>query len=190
MRPNLKQIITTLAGVALFATAVVASPPAPPNDPPSYQSVRTSALLREIQREAAEMNPDTETLGTYSRNLHRNWEMHALYLERVKDHINAVSQRVAELHRIHDSVPRHQQQVIDQVTSHAAQIATSTQAAMVYLRENRNRLFVSEYREHLTTIAERSEDMKRTVDRFVEYERAQRKFDRLQYELEPVDDRS
>jgi len=132
MRLNLKQMITTLAGAALVGTGSAAATMASSSDPPTYLSVRASALLSGIQREAAEMTPDAETLGMFSRNLHRSWESQALCLERVKGHINAVTERVAELRRIHDSVPSHQQEVIDEVTSHAAQIAASTQAAMVF----------------------------------------------------------
>jgi hypothetical protein len=105
-------------------------------------------------------------------------------LDRVKAHINAVGERTAELQRIAYAALPWQQQAITEVTAHAAQVANSTQAAIVHLRENQNRLFVSEYREHLTTIANRSEDMKQTVDKFLDYQKTQRKFQELQNELE------
>ena len=60
-----------------------------------------------------------------------------------------------------------------EVTFHAARVAASTQAAIVYLNENQGRRFVSEYRDHLTTIADSLEDMKQAVDRFLDYEKTQ-----------------
>jgi hypothetical protein len=37
----------------------------------------------------------------------------------------------------------------------------------MHLRENQNRLFVSEYRGHLTTFADGADDMKQAVDKFL-----------------------
>ena len=127
-------------------------------------------------------------MGTFAWNPHYSWQSHAFYLDRVKGHINAVGERLAELQQIRYTVLPWQQQAITEVTSHAAQVATSTQAAIVHLRENQNRLFVSEYRDHLATIAGRSGDMKQTVDKFLDYEKAQQKFQQLQNELELAGD--
>ena len=73
------------------------------------------------------------------------------------------------------------------MTSHAAQVAASTQAAIVYLNENQGRHFVPEYRDHLTTIANSSTDLRDTVGKFLEYEQTQQKLERLQNELELAD---
>jgi hypothetical protein len=105
-------------------------------------------------------------------------------LNKVKGHINAVGERTAELQQIRYAVLPWQQQAITEVTSHAAKVAASTQAAIVYLNENQNRLFVSEYGDHVTTIAHSSEDMKQTVDKFLDYDKTQRKLQQLQNELE------
>jgi hypothetical protein len=185
MRLNLKPMIVALATVALLvAGSVFASPPVPLPDSSPYLSGRASTLLAEIQNEGAGLALHAETLGTFARNPQYSWQSHANYLDRVKGHINAVGERTAELQRIRDAVLPWQQQAITEVTSHAAQVAASTQAAIVYLRENQNRLFVSEYRDHLTTIADRSEDMKQTVDKFLDYGKEQQKFQQLQKELE------
>jgi len=99
-----------------------------------------------------------------------------------------VGERTAELQRIRHAILPWQQQAITEVTSHAAQVAASTQAAILYLNENQRWLFASEYRDHLTTIADRSGDMKQTVDKFLDYEKAQQKFQQLQKELELAGD--
>ena len=124
-----------------------------------------------------------DTLGTFAWNPQYSWQSHGTYLDRVKGHINAVGSRIAKLQRMRNAVLPWQQ-AITEVTAHAAQVAASTQAAIVHLRENQNRLFVSEYRDHLKTIADRSGNMKQTVDKFLDYEEAQQRFDRLKGELE------
>ena len=190
MRINMKRMIVAVAGVALLGTgSVFASPPAPSPESSAYLSGRASTLLAEIQEEAVGLRLHAETLGTFARNHQQfSWQSHASYLDRVKGHINAVGERTAELYRIRDAVLPWQQQAITEVTSHAAQVAASTQAAIAHLRENQDRLFVSEYRDHLTTIADRSEDMKQTVDKFLDYEKTQQKLQQLQKDLELTGD--
>jgi hypothetical protein len=185
MRIKLKRMIAVLAAIALLGTgSVFASPPAPSPESPAYLSGRASTLLAQIQAEAAGLSRNAETLGTLASNPQYSWQSHASYLDRVKSHINAVGERTDELQRIRHAVLPWQQQAITEVTSHAAQVAASTQAAILYLNENQRWLFVSEYRNHLKTITDRSADIKQTVDKFLDYEKAQQKFQQLQNELE------
>ena len=150
----------------------------------AYLSGRASVLLVEIKKEGAELTLHADTLGTFARSPQYSWQSHAHYLNRVKDHINAVGERTAELQQIRYAVLSWQQQAITEVTSRAAQVAATTQMAIVYLNENQGRHFVPEYRDHLTTIADSSMDLKDTVGKFLEYEQAQQKVQLLQNELE------
>jgi hypothetical protein len=184
MRISLKKLITAFAALALLATGSAFASPAPSTASTAHLSGRATTLLAEIQTEAAALRPRAETLATFAWNPRMSWQSHAFYLERVKGHINAVGERLAELQQIRGSVLPWQQEAISRVTSHAAQVAASTQAAIVYLGENQGRLFVPDYRDHLTTIADRSEDMHQTVSKFLNYDKAQQQFQQLQQELE------
>ena len=185
MQVHLKQMIVAVAAVALLGTGSLFASPMPPSPESSaYFTARASTLLAEIQEEAAGLNRQAETLGTFARNPQFSWQSHAHYLDRVKGHINEVTERAAELQRISTSVLPWQQQAITDVNVHAAQVAASTQAAIVHLRGNQNRLFVPEYRDHLKTIANHSEDMQQSVDKFLGYEETQQKLQQMQKELE------
>lgn len=184
MRLNLKRMIVGLAGVVVLGGGSALASPSPSSGSSAYWSSRASALLAEIQEETAALRPHADSLGTLARNQRLSWQSHAAYLDRVKGHINSVGENIAELQRIRGDVLPWQQQAITEVTSHAAQVAASTQAAILHLRENQNYLFAPEYTDHLTTIADRSEDMKQTVDKFLDYEKTLEKLQRLQKELE------
>jgi hypothetical protein len=190
MRPNLKRMIVVLAVVAFLGTGSVFASPASPSagalgmDGSAYLSELASTLLAEIKKETAELRPHADTLGTFARNPRYSWQSHAFYLDRVKGHINTIGERTAVLQEIRHAILPWQDQAMTEVTSHAAQVAASTQAAIVYLNENQGRHFVPEYRNHLTTIADRSADMKQAVDRFLDYEKTQRKLQNLQNELD------
>jgi len=190
MRTILKRMIMALAAVAflgtgsVFASPQASSPGASKMDDLAYLSERASTLLAEIQKESTGLRLHADTLGTFAGSPRYSWQSHIFYLNKVKGHINAVGERTAELQQIRYAVLPWQQQAITEVTSHAAKVAASTQAAIVYLNENQARHSVPEYRDNLTTIAHSSEDMKQTVDKFLDYEKTQRKLQQLQNELE------
>ena len=185
---ELKRMVVAVVAVALLGTGpVLASPPAQSPDAPDQDHLailsrrasillaeiqkETAELLAEIQKETAELKPHLYPPGTFARNAHYNFQSRATFLDRAEGHINAVKERVAKLQHIRRLVLRWQQQAITEVTFHAARVEASVQAAIVHLRENQNRLLVAEYRDHLTTIEDRSEDMKQTVDKLLDHEK-------------------
>ena len=185
MRLNTKRMIVALAAVVFVGSvSVSASPPPAAPETSAYLSERASTLLAEVQQEAAGLTRHAETLGTLSGKPLFSWQSHAFYLDKVKGHINEVGERTEDLQRMRSSVLPWQQQAITEVTAHAAQVAASTQAAIAHLRKNQDRLLVSEYRGHLTTITDRSGDMKQTVDKFLDYEKSEQKIQQLRNELE------
>jgi hypothetical protein len=188
---NLARMMVVIAGGAMLATGAASAPPrdmaaATPaaTQHSAYLSEQASTLLREIQREAVGLRNNAEALGTFARGTQHSWQSHARYLDRVKVHVNAVGKRIADLQRIRNSVLPWQQQAITQVTDHAAQVAASTQAAIVHLNNNRNSVLLSEYREHLKTIDDSSAGMKERVDKFLNYQKAEQEFLQLRDELE------
>lgn len=188
MRIYSSQITLALVVIALFgAGSVFASSSAQaPESTAAEMSRRASTLFAEIQDEAVRLRFHAEKLGTMAGNFQYSWQSHAFYLDRVKGHINAVGKRTAELQQIRHAVLPWQQRSITDVSSHAARVAASTQAAILYLNKNQRWLFAPEYRDHLTTIADRSEEMAQAVDKFVDFERSQQKL--LQKDLELAGD--
>ena len=205
MRPKLKRMIAALAAVALLGTGpVLASPPtqsprALDKDHSAIPSARASIFLAEIREETAEflaeiqqettkLSPHPYSSRTFPWDPQSNWQNRDTFLDRAKGHMNAVGDRINKLQHIRHFVLPWQQQAITEVTSHATQVAASIQAVIVHLRENQNRLFVSAYRDHLTTIANHSEDLKHTVDKFLDYEKTPKEVHRFQNELERAAD--
>jgi hypothetical protein len=185
---ELKRTVVAVVAVALLGTGpALASPPAqspraPDQDYLAILSGRasillaeiqkeTAELLAEIQKETAELRPHPYTPGTFAWNAQYTLQSRVTFLDRAEGHINAVGERIAKLQHIRRLILRWQQQAITEVTSHATRVEASIQAAIVHLSENQNRLLVAEYRDHLTTIEDRSEDMKQTVDKLLDHEK-------------------
>jgi hypothetical protein len=187
MRFQWKRMAMAFAALVLLAAAPMAASAAPATTQtydPIYASERASRLLTELKAESAALQPEVDNLGSVARNNRSSWQTHANYLERVKLHINAIGDRTAELQRIQSSALPWQQQAISEVTSHAARVAGSTQAAILFLNDNHSALFHPDYREHMTNLAESADNMHETVSKFLEYEKAQQKFNHLQNQLE------
>jgi hypothetical protein len=185
---ELKRTVVAVVAVALLGTGpALASPPAQSPDVPDQDHLailsgrasillaeiqrETAGLLAEIQKETAELRPHPYTPGTFAWNAQYTLQSRVTFLDRAEGHINAVGERVAKLQHIRRLVLPWQQQAITEVNSHAMRVEASIQAAIVHLSENQNRLLVAEYRDHLTTIEDRSEDMKQTVDKFLDHEK-------------------
>ena len=185
MKSRLKLAVLGFAVLVLVgAGQALAAPAGSSANASPYFSERASVLLSEIQSETAAVKLHADTLETLTHNPQIHWRTHAFHLEQVKGHINNIGEQIAELQQISGLVEPWQQKAIDQVTSHAADVASSTQAAIVYLHGNQNRLFVQGYRDHLSTVADRSDDLKQTVNKYLNYEKAQDTFQRLRNELE------
>jgi hypothetical protein len=186
---NVKRMGMVVAAIAMLGTgSALASEKAPAprateiNVFQVYASSRASTLLTEIQTEAARLNNSAETLATLNYRI--TWPSHATYLLQVKDHINAVGERLRELQQIHSFVLPWQQQAIDEMNGHALQVAASAQAAIAHLHANQDRTFAPNYQNHLRIIMGNSENLKQTVDKFLNYDQVEQKFQELRNELE------
>ena len=205
MRPKLMPMISTLSAVALLMTwpVLACSPAQSPRDPGKDHSAipserastflaeireETAELLADIQRETAELSPQPYTTMTIPWGPQSNGQTRDPFLDRAKGRINAVAERINKLRQIRPFVLPWQRQAIAEVTSHAARVADSIQAVIVHLRENQNRLFVSTYRDHLTTIANHSEKMKHAVDKFLDFDKTPKEVHHSQAELESAGD--
>jgi hypothetical protein len=189
MRLNLKKTIVALAVVMILgAGSGFAGSAAPTIESPQtdhltvFLSGQASRLLAEVQHEAAGLVSNAQILGTLDSKI--TWHSHASYLIEVKKHINAIGVRLDELQRMRQVVPAWQQQAISEVYAHASQVAASTKAAIAHLRANQERVLAPEYRGHLQAIVGHSEDLKQSVDKFLQYEKAQQRYEQLQRELE------
>lgn len=143
-----------------------------------------SESLREIRSLAVKLDRDAETLESLARGNQAGWESHANYLNLAKEHINGMGKLLGRLRDIQHVASPWQQRAIERIYPVALELANRTEAAIGHLNENRSRLFDSDYRNHLATIAERAEEMKTSVADFLELGETQEKLTQLQEKLE------
>jgi hypothetical protein len=173
------------AALILSGSSLLAGPPASGVSPPAVQtetsspsSAEASRLLKEVRTIAYDLERDTATLESY-RFSRLHWQTHADQLRLAKEHMNAIGDRLKSLQAIRSTAAPWQQQAIESIVPVAAQLAARTEDAINHLNENRNHLFAPEYTDHLSTIADHSDQLKQSVNTFLELANTQEKLHSL-----------
>ena len=144
----------------------------------SQNSADATRVLREVRLLTQDLNRDAATLETYRLN-RMSWQAHAHRLALAKEHINSIGERLANLDAMRGSAEPWQREAIDSITPVAGQLAARTEAAIEYLNENQGRLFVPDYTEHLSAIAEHADQMQESISAHLDLASAQKRMDKL-----------
>jgi hypothetical protein len=176
-----------LSGSALFAAPSVLAVSSPAIQSQTTQgSAQASRLLKEIQSIAHDLRRDAAVLESYKLG-RLSWQSHAHQLTLAKQHINAIGSRIENLQAIRSAAEPWQQQAIDAIVPVAAQLASRTEKAISHLNDNRSHLFAPAYTDHLSAIATNSDQMKQSVDVFLELASTQDKLDNLRERIATIE---
>jgi len=164
----------------LFAEPRVNTEPAPSLchcEDVNYQA-EVSQLLREVHSNSIRLSSDADVLNTYARSSISR-EGHGKQVTLVKEHINAIGQRLERLQAIRHVAAPWQQQAIDSVMPIAVNLAAHTEAAILHLNEAGRPVWAPDYTDLLHAISERSNSMKDAVGLHLEMYDVQSRLDRL-----------
>ncbi len=150
-------------------------------------ATEASDLLKQIKSLTANLSTEANTLDSYKLQPRLSWRSHANELNKAREHINQIGERLDRLQAIKSVAEPWQQRAIEDIMPVAANLAAHTQSAIQHLNENRTYLYAPVYADHLTSISERSAELKASVAAFLEFgdtsdklDRMQQKYDRLQ----------
>jgi DNA repair exonuclease SbcCD ATPase subunit len=148
-----------------------------------------SKLLEDIKTQAADLQKDSDTLESFTRNS-VSWESHAEELESIKERINAIGKTIKQLENLRGSASPWQQEAIDRILPVARKLASNTQAAINHLNKNPKMLQDPQYQEYLKSNAEAAQRLSALVSDFVEYGKTKSKLETLERTLEVPRSRS
>jgi hypothetical protein len=141
-----------------------------------------SDSLREVQVLSGKLRLDAEKLESFPRSK-LSWESHANQLNLVRGHINQIGERLERLQEIRHVTSPWQQQAIDRIVPVAVELASGTEAAIGHLNENKGHLFAPAYGDHLSAISDRADEMKESVNTFLEFAETEQKLEGLQTKI-------
>jgi DNA repair exonuclease SbcCD ATPase subunit len=173
--PLLGMSFTSLAPAAVSANSVTAA--------------ESRQLLKEIGWLSGKLRTDADTLESYKRQPSLSWQTHAAQLTQVKEHINAIGDRLERLQALRMNAAPWQQRAIDDIVPVAATLAAHTESAIQHLNENRKLLHAGLYADHLTSLSARSDELKASVDTYLDFASTSDELNRLQQKLNGLEER-
>lgn len=124
-----------------------------------------AALLTAIEKDVYEIRTHAETLESLTlKNV--SWESHADQLTEIRAHVNEMLNEARRLEAMHDTLPVWQQDAIGRLEAAAPEIVAKTQAALVYMNANHNRLFAASYVRDAKDIASEAGELFTAVRKF------------------------
>lgn len=144
----------------------------------TYACERASELLFQIQDETTGLLLNAEILRALTKESESKRENHVGYLGEIKAHINEVWNRAFDLHRISSHALPWQQNAIGELTTHASQVAASTQAAIDCIDDVSDGERQPEYARHVSALADASQKIAQTMSGFFDRHMAQQRLRR------------
>jgi hypothetical protein len=182
---NFKSTLRTIPAATLLGVALFSSPRsmmAAPSQEHFHTESAVNIDLKDLRSLAGQLNRDADQLNSLMiSGLH--WETHAFHLNRVRDQVNLIGDRLAALREMRSLAAPWQQDAIDSIVPVAVEIADRTTAAITHLNENHQYLWAPQYIDHLRTIMARSDEMHGLLDNHVKIIEARDKIRTLQDKL-------
>ena len=176
------------AATLVLAGALVAQTPAPvisadgiaASTYSSYVEGEVYHRLRQIQSRAYELNVQADALQSYTRGERIGWQTHAVRLNSVREHINAIGRDLQYLQSVQADSAEWQKVAIERMVPIAASVADRTEAAIRLLNDNRKHLSLAEYKSHVQALSEDAELLKQSIDPFVELDKTLTKLEAVE----------
>jgi len=171
----------TMPLALLMAGVVIISPVLKAADVPDSEQV--SKLLSEAKTMAFQLKEDAETMESFTRSS-TTWEGHAVAINQIKEHVNALGRQVAKLKDAKNTASPWQKTAIDRINPFMDELAGYTEAAIEHLNKHPKLLTTAEYKDYLEANADYAGDLASTIANFVDYGRTKQRLERLTDKLE------
>jgi predicted sulfurtransferase len=161
-----------LAGFAGTANAAAA----PDSD-------HVAKLLAEAKTTALQLKDDAVAMESFTR-MNVSWESHAVAINQVRDHINALENQEAKLKEARNEASAWQKTAIDRIVPFLDELEGYTYAVIERINDQPKRLFTDEYKDFLQANADYATDLAAMIGDFVDYGKARDKVEHLGTKLE------
>jgi hypothetical protein len=167
---------------ALMVTGIVtASSAIKAADVPDSEQV--SKLLSEAKTMAFQLKEDAETMESYTRS-NAGWESHAIAINQVKEHVNALGRQVTKLKDAKNAASPWQKTAIDRINPFMDELAGYTEAVIEHVNKHPKLLTTPEYKDYLEANADYAGDLAAMIGDFVDYGRTKQRLQGLTDKLE------
>ena len=175
-----KRILITTGVIILGLTPALMA--AAPKGTAAGDSPEVSKLLSEAKTMAFQVKEDAVAMEGFTR-MDVSWESHAVAVNQMKDHINALGKQVTKLKAAEASASPWQRQAINRITPYLDELGGYTTAVIERLNGDRKHK-LTEYKDYLEANADYATDLAAMIAEFVDYGNARARLEQLGAELE------
>jgi hypothetical protein len=141
-----------------------------------------SQLLKEVRAASHPLTVSAEKLRSL-RYAGSSWQGHASELSLLRENVNDIGEKIQRLQAIRHVIEPWQQEAVDSVTKAGVTLASSTEAAIRHLNDNRTFLWSDTYRSHLASLGQGADQMKQSVSLHLEMSSTQEKLEELRQQV-------
>jgi hypothetical protein len=154
-----------------------------PNSAAIPDSEYVAKLLSEAKTTAFQLKEDAVAMESFTR-MNVSWESHAVAINQIKDHINALVNHEAKLKEAKNIASPWQKTAIDRIVPDLDELEAYTFAVIERINDQPKRLFTDEYKDFLAANADYSTDLAAMIADFVDYGKTRDRLERLANKLE------
>lgn len=176
----IRKTISWIAAPGLLLAGFLAIPAAKASETPDSEQV--SKLLSEAKTMAFELKEDAVTMESFTR-MNVSMESHAVAINQIKDHINALTRQTAKLKEARSAGSPWQQTAIDRITPFLDELGGYTYAVIEHINGEVKHT-PAEYKDYLQANADYATDLAAMIGDFVDFGRSKDRMERLAGKLE------
>lgn len=167
-------------GALILTGFLGVSPVKAANVPDSEQVTK---LLVETKTMAFELSEDAAYMASFTR-MNVSTEAHALAINQIRDHVNALGRQVAKLQAAKSGAAPWQRTAIDRIVPFLDELTGYTYAVIEHINAGPKVLTTAEYNDFLEANADYSSDLAAMIADFVKFGRTKERMERLSEKLE------
>ena len=161
----MRRTITWAAPGLLLAGLLATPPPSKAAETPDSEQV--SKLLSEAKTMAFELKEDAVTMESFTR-MNVSMESHAVAINQIKDHINALTRQTAKLKDAKSAGSPWQQTAIDRIAPFLDELGGYTYAVIEHIN-GKVKHTPAEYKDYLEANADYATDLAAMIGDFVDF---------------------
>ncbi len=146
-------------------------------------SEHVAKLLSEAKTMAFQLKEDAVAMEGFTR-MNVSWESHAVAINQIKDHVNALENQEAKLKEARAAALPWQRTAIDRIVPYLDELEGYTSAVIEHINAQPKRLFTAEYKDFLEANADYATDLAAMISDFVDYGKTRDRMERLGNKLE------
>lgn len=150
--------------------------------PANTAQTEATRLLKQVASQARTTVKHAETLQSFHLGKQVSFQTHAYELEGAKGAVNSMGRDLSRLQELHKDLLPWQQTVINQLDPMLTSLAANTTDAIDHLNDNRNRLYLPEYRDAVGNMSAYSDQVNDLISIHLDYADARTKLERLNAE--------